>query len=297
MIVESVSALRASCDAARSGGATVGLVPTMGYLHEGHRSLMRAARRECDFVVTSIFVNPLQFGAGEDLDHYPRDLDADVAACRAEGIDAVFHPSAQEMFPDGSPATSVHVDGLTRDLCGRARPGHFEGVTTVVAKLLGLTGRCRAYFGRKDYQQLQVVRRMVADLELDAEIVGCPLVREPDGLALSSRNAYLDAAQRISATALSRVLREGAARVVAGARDATVLRDEMLDILGAEGIDPEYLEVRSALDLVRVDVLKGEVVIAIAARFGSTRLIDNVLLDCEREPPLIDLGVGGPDPS
>ena len=214
--VTTIAELRAACDAARARNERVGLVPTMGYLHEGHRSLMRAARATTDFVVTTIFVNPLQFGANEDLDRYPRDLDGDFAQCAEAGVDIVFVPSVAEMYPSGSPVTTVHVDGLTADLCGAARPTHFDGVTTVVAKLFAITGPCAAFFGRKDAQQLAVVSRMAADLNLPVEVVGCPIVREADGLALSSRNAYLTPAQREAALVLSSALaargRRGACR-------------------------------------------------------------------------------------
>ncbi len=164
--LETVADVRTACDDARATGARVGFVPTMGFLHEGHRSLMRAARRECDFVVVSIFVNPLQFGAGEDLDRYPRDLSGDLGQCDDEGVDVVFAPSSREMYPQGAPRTLVHVGGLTEGLCGAERPTHFDGVTTVVAKLFAIVGPCRAYFGRKDAQQLAVVRRMTLDLDL-----------------------------------------------------------------------------------------------------------------------------------
>src|SRR5919201_150183 len=185
--IETISELRAACDDARAGGRRVGLVPTMGFLHEGHRSLMRAARRDNDLVVVSIFVNPLQFGASEDLDRYPRDLAGDLAQRDHEGVDAVFTPSVAEMYPHGPSLTTVHVAQLTSDLCGAARPTHFDGVTTVVTKLFAIAGPCAAYFGRKDAQQLAVVTRMVDDLNLPVEIVGCPIVREADGLAMSSR--------------------------------------------------------------------------------------------------------------
>ena len=199
----SIAAVRAACAATRARGGTVGLVPTMGYFHEGHRSLMRAARAAHDLVVVSLFVNPTQFGPNEDLDAYPRDLVADAAAATDEGVDVLFTPTVAEMYPDGA-RTTVHVDALTEGLCGASRPGHFDGVTTIVAKLFAIVGECSAYFGRKDAQQLAVVRRMAADLDLPVTVVGCPIVREPDGLAMSSRNAYLSSDERQRATVLVR---------------------------------------------------------------------------------------------
>ena len=193
--VERIDDLRARCEDTRHRGGTVGLVPTMGFFHEGHRSLMRAARAHHDLVVTTIFVNPLQFGPTEDLDAYPRDLAGDAAAADAEGVDLLFTPSVAEMYPEPT-RTTVHVAGLTEGLCGAERPTHFDGVTTVVAKLFSIVGPCHAYFGRKDFQQLAVVTRMAADLDLPVRVVGCPLVREPDGLAMSSRNVRLDAGER-----------------------------------------------------------------------------------------------------
>src|SRR5690349_10375146 len=188
----------------------------MGFLHDGHRSLMRAARRDTDFVVVSIFVNPLQFGPNEDLDSYPRDRRGDLAQCEAEGIDVVFAPTAAEMYPAGEPRTTVHVAGLTEGLCGAARPTHFDGVTTVVAKLFAIVGPSRSYFGQKDAQQLAVITRMARDLNLPVEVIGCPLVREPDGLAMSSRNSYLSAEERAAALVLSRALTQAADAIRGG---------------------------------------------------------------------------------
>lgn len=291
-IVETVDAYRGRCDAARRRGATVGLVPTMGYLHEGHRSLIRAARAECDLVAVSIFVNPLQFGPGEDLDRYPRDLDGDLATCTAEAVDVVFAPTVAEMYPR-PPMTTVHVGGLTDDLCGRARPGHFDGVTTVVAKLFALTGPCRAYFGRKDAQQLAVVTRMAADLDFPVEVVGCPLVREPDGLAMSSRNAYLTPGERRVAPALFASLHSAASAVIAGERDPRAVAAIVREVVAAEPeIALEYVEVRDADELSVVDRLDGRVLLAVAARLGATRLIDNVQFSIAGGSVAVDLGTG-----
>lgn len=291
-LVETVDAYRDRCDAARRRAATVGLVPTMGYLHDGHRSLIRAARAECDFVAVSIFVNPLQFSPGEDLDRYPRDLDGDLVACTAEGVDVVFAPAVTEIYPR-PPKTTIHVEGLTDDLCGRARPGHFDGVATVVAKLFALTGPCRAYFGRKDAQQLAVVTRMAVDLNFPVDVIGCPLVREPDGLAMSSRNAYLTSSERRVAPALFASLRSAASAVVAGERDPGAVEAIVREAIAAEpAIALEYVEVRDAGELSVIDRLDGRVLLAVAARLGATRLIDSVQFSIAGESVAVDLGSG-----
>ena len=288
---ERIAELRAACETARHGGQTVGLVPTMGYFHEGHRSLMRAARAADDLVVVTIFVNPLQFGAHEDLDGYPRDLAGDTAAAEAEGVDALFTPSQAEMYPEPT-RTTVHVDGLTADLCGAARPTHFDGVTTVVAKLFSIVGPCTAYFGRKDAQQLAVVRRMAADLNLPVDIAACPLVREPDGLAMSSRNAYLSAEERRAATVLSSALRTAADAVGAGERDRVAITRLIEATVATEPLVAlEYGEVCRGTDLAVVDPIDGEMLIAIAAQVGRTRLIDNVTITIAGAEVTTDVGV------
>jgi pantoate--beta-alanine ligase len=292
LLVETIADLRRACDGARSRTGRVGLVPTMGSLHEGHRSLMRAAREECDLVVVTIFVNPLQFGAGEDLTTYPRDLSGDMAACEREGVDLVFAPAVAEMYPSGPPLTTVHVAGLTDDLCGASRPTHFDGVATVVTKLFAITGPCRAYFGRKDAQQLAVITRMAADLNLPVDVVGCPIVREADGLALSSRNAYLSREERRSALVLSRALERAASAVAAGERDAGALVDLVRGLVAREpAVDLEYAEARALPDLTRVHALDGEMLLALAARVGTTRLIDNVTFKIDGGDVTADLGV------
>ncbi|MGH8983220.1 MAG: pantoate--beta-alanine ligase [Acidimicrobiia bacterium] len=292
--LQRIGDLRATCEGVRRDGKTVGLVPTMGYFHEGHRFLMRAARATDDLVVVTIFVNPLQFGAGEDLDGYPRDLAGDSAAAEAEGVDVLFVPSVAEMYPEPT-RTTVHVDGLTAGLCGAARPTHFDGVTTVVAKLFSIVGACRSYLGRKDAQQLAVVRRMAADLDLPATVVGCPLVREPDGLAMSSRNAYLSAQEREASTVLYRALCAAADAVVAGERDpAVVIRGIESLVANEELVDHEYAEVRRADDLESVEHLDGEVLVAVAARVGNARLIDNVTITIAGAAVATDLGVMSP---
>jgi pantoate--beta-alanine ligase len=289
-LIETIPVLRDACDRARAVGGTVGLVPTMGFLHEGHRSLMRRARAETSFVVVTIFVNPLQFGPTEDLGRYPRDFDGDLAACEAEGVDVVFAPSVAEMYPRRS-ATTVHVAGLTDGLCGEHRRGHFDGVTTVVTKLFSIAGPCRAYFGRKDAQQVAVVTRMAADLDLPVEVLACPLVRESDGLALSSRNAYLAPADRAAAPVLFRALRAASEAVVAGERDAHALVTRVREVVATEpSVELEYAEVRDAESIAPVDRLDGEVLVALAARVGGTRLIDNVGISVVGSAVTVDLG-------
>jgi pantoate--beta-alanine ligase len=251
------------------------VVMTMGALHAGHVALIRRARKEVGtdgMVVVTIFVNPLQFGAGEDLNRYPRTLDADLRVCVDEGVDAVFAPSVDEMYPDGTPQVTVHPGPLGGELEGAVRPGHFAGVLTVVAKLMGLIAPSSAVFGEKDYQQLVLIRRMVTDLELGVTIVAEPTVREPDGLALSSRNAYLDERQRNQALALSAALRTGAAAGPSGAAAVRAAASAVLD--DADGVQLDYLEVR-APDLGPVPS-HGEARILLAARVGPTRLIDNM---------------------
>jgi pantoate--beta-alanine ligase len=292
-VVTTIAAMRVACDDARLRGDVVGVVPTMGYLHDGHRSLMRAARRDCGFVVVTIFVNPLQFGPAEDLDRYPRDLDGDLAACAAEGVDTVFAPDVDELYPQYPPVTTVRVAGLTDALCGARRPGHFDGVTTIVTKLLSIVGPCRAYFGRKDAQQLAVIKRLVADLDLAAHVVGCPLVREDDGLARSSRNAYLDAAQRAAATVIFAALRAGVDAVTSGERSARAVEAVVRGALDAEPLlRVDYVEVRDAATIAEVDTVTGAVLLAVAAFCGSTRLIDNVALLVDGERVDADLGIG-----
>jgi pantoate--beta-alanine ligase len=277
--VDKIADLRAACDTSRASGLRVGVVPTMGYLHEGHCSLMRVARADNDFVVVTIFINPLQFGADEDVDSYPRDLTSDLAQCEREGVDCVFTPTALEMYPTGAPLTTVHVDELTAGLCGEARPTHFDGVTTVVAKLFGIVGPCRAYFGRKDAQQVAVVTRMVGDLNLPVEIVGCPLVREADGLAISSRNAYLSAGERRVAPVLSRALHQAARAVADGERDSGAIVALVREIVATEPLVAlEYVEARDLARLTPVATIDGPVLLALAARVGTTRLIDNIEL-------------------
>lgn len=271
--------LRAALAVARADGQSIGLVPTMGCLHEGHLSLLRAARAECDFVVMSLFVNPTQFGPGEDLERYPRDERRDAELADDAGADLIYAPAVEEVYPDGF-STAVEVGGVTEVLCGdpaRRGPEHFRGVTTVVAKLFNAVQPDVAYFGQKDAQQVAAIRRMVRDLDFPIRIEALPIVREADGLAMSSRNAYLGSAERQQATALSRALRA----VERTAREATLEAglDAGLRELEKAGVEPEYLEARDAESLEPVAELDGRpVLIALAARVGPARLIDNVTI-------------------
>ena len=276
--VASSAELRAATDAARQRGAGVGFVPTMGALHPGHRSLLAAARAENDLVVASVFVNPLQFGPSEDLAAYPRDRGADLAVLAAEGVDLAFLPPDEEVWPV-PPDVRLAVGGLAERLEGLVRPGHLDGVATVVAKLLHLVGPSRAYFGQKDAQQLAVVRRMVADLAFPNQIVACPTVREPDGLAVSSRNAYLSPDERRRATALYRALQAGQAVFEAGERDPAAVEAAARDLLeGAPGVAPDYVALVDPVTFEPVKQAEPGQVLATAARVGRARLIDNVIL-------------------
>jgi pantoate--beta-alanine ligase len=274
--IETIAGLRTHLDRARSAGRAVGFVPTMGYLHAGHVSLMEAARADTDVVVASIFVNPLQFGEGEDLESYPRDLERDTELAAQAGVDVLFVPAASEMYPRPV-LTAVSVAEVSEPLEGASRPTHFAGVATVVAKLFSIVGPCRAYFGEKDYQQLAVVRRMASDLSLPVEVVGCPTFREPDGLAMSSRNAYLTAAERAVAPVVHRCLLAGRDRVLAGERDPATVRAAMVEVVGAEPLARlDYAEVVDADSLAEPDELEGELRLLAAVHLGRARLIDNM---------------------
>jgi pantoate--beta-alanine ligase len=275
--VETSAELRAALAAARSDGAAVGFVPTMGALHAGHRSLLAAARRETGFVVASVFVNPLQFGPTEDLATYPRDRDGDLAVLEADGVDLAFLPGEREVWP-APPEVRLRVGALGERLEGARRPGHLDGVATVVAKLLHLVGPSRAYFGQKDAQQLAVVRRMVADLAFPNEIVACPTVREPDGLAVSSRNAYLSAEERPRAAVLHRALEAGRTWWAAGERDPAAIEMAAYEVLAAPGVEVEYVALVEPDGFGQVQRAEPGHVLAVAARVGRTRLIDNVIL-------------------
>ena len=280
--VRGVAELRGELAPAKRAGRSVGLVPTMGAFHEGHLSLIRRARAECDVVVVSLFVNPAQFGPNDDLAAYPRNEAHDAALAEAEGVDVLFVPRAEEMYPQGF-SSAVEVGGITEVLCGdpgRRGPEHFRGVTTVVTKLFNMVGPDVAYFGQKDAQQALVIRKLVKDLDMPVRIAVLPTVREPDGLAMSSRNAYLDAGDRRRAAALSRALAAAEAAVAAGRREADDVLAAARAELDAAGIEPEYLELRSADDLSPAARVNGSTLLAVAARVGPARLIDNVVL-CE----------------
>jgi pantoate--beta-alanine ligase len=282
--VRTVAELRALLAPERRAGREIGLVPTMGYFHEGHLSLMRRARSETDVVVVSLFVNPAQFGAGEDLEAYPRDERRDERLAEAEGVDVLFVPAVEEVYPDGF-ATTVTVGDLTETLEGdEAQRGaeHFRGVTTVVTKLFNMAGPDVAYFGQKDAQQALVIRKLVRDLDIPVRIEVCPTVRDADGLALSSRNAYLSGEERQRALALNRALRAAEAVVAGGTLDAAAVVKAARDELDRAGVEPDYLQLRSATDLSPVERVNGSTLLAVAARVGRARLIDNAILGGEK---------------
>jgi pantoate--beta-alanine ligase len=289
-VVESTEGFREACEKARDGGNIVGFVPTMGALHRGHARLLRTARRECGFVALSIFVNPLQFNRRHDLATYPRTLDDDLTMAASLGVDLVFAPAEDEMYPGGRPEVTVDPGTLGERLEGTARPGHFRGVLTVVTKLLNLVGPCRAYFGEKDAQQLELVRRVVRSLDLPATVVSCPTEREPDGLAISSRNALLSTQQRQAAPVLFEALSDAATRARAGERNADILKAEIARLVGAEPLakldyvaivdDATWEEVREIPHPHPSRAL-------VAAYFGDVRLIDNVSLPtCQPAPTM-----------
>ncbi len=278
-ITEDIPATQTACGAARAGGKTIGFVPTMGALHAGHASLIRAARRETGFVAVSLFVNPTQFGPKEDLSRYPRPYADDVACCEAEGVDLLFHPAPAVMYPPGF-RTHVEVEGWQDVLCGGSRPGHFRGVATVVLKLFNIVQPDVAYFGQKDAQQARVLQQMVRDLNVPVRLAVCPIVREPDGLALSSRNRYLDPQQRSRAVVLHQVLEEIRTRIAAGARQAAPLLHLAREQIGSTpGARIDYAAIVDYETLQPLDTLAGSVLVALAVYFGTTRLIDNLLVD------------------
>jgi pantoate--beta-alanine ligase len=278
LLLTEIDATRQWVRQRQRAGETVGVVPTMGALHAGHLSLAEAARRDCDRVIATVFVNPTQFSPTEDFQRYPRDLEADAAKLGGVGVDAVFAPSVAEMYPP-SASTSIDVGPVARPFEGAIRPTHFAGVATVVAKLFLIAPADRAYFGQKDYQQTVVVRRMVADLNLPIEVVICPTVREPDGLAMSSRNAYLSAEDRQRALCLSRGLRESERLYAAGERDASTLRDAIRGVVATTpGVELQYVAVLRDATMNEVEIVDAPAVIAVAALVGQTRLIDNIRL-------------------
>jgi pantoate--beta-alanine ligase len=280
-VVDSVAGCRALLDQARGAGRVVGLVPTMGALHDGHTSLVARARAECDLVAVSIFVNPLQFGDPEDIARYPRTIERDLEVCAAAGVDVVFVPGVPEMYPSwpDPPSTTVSVRGVSEGWEGASRPGHFDGVATVVTKLFTIAGPCRAYFGLKDFQQLAVVRRLARELSLPVEVVGCAIVREADGLALSSRNVRLSGSERAAATALSRALAAGRSALAGGERSAAAVARAMRAVVDAEPLVAlDYAAVVDADTLLAVEAVPadvGSLRLLVAAQVGPVRLIDN----------------------
>jgi pantoate--beta-alanine ligase len=287
----SLGEYRSACDELRRQGQRLGLVPTLGALHHAHQALMRAARGAADRVAVTIFVNPTQFGPNEDFQRYPRDLEADLAVCEAAGVDLVFAPGVPEIYPPGE-ATRVRVSGLTDNWCGKSRPGHFEGVATVVTKLFAASGPCAAVFGRKDYQQLQVVKRLTADLLLPVTIIEHPTQRDADGLATSSRNRYLSASERARALALPRMLAAVGGAFEAGERSAERLAAVVASSLAGAELELEYaalVDSRALTPIARGEIAPGQAAVLVAARVGSTRLIDNTLLGADA-PPVVDPG-------
>ncbi|HAG10651.1 MAG TPA: pantoate--beta-alanine ligase [Desulfotomaculum sp.] len=278
LIHQTVEEIRQTVKSARSRGLTIGFVPTMGYFHEGHLVLMREAKKFCDFVIVSIFVNPMQFGPREDFARYPRDLERDLDLAEKAHVDAVFSPTAEEMYPAGF-STAVEVEGITESLCGLSRPGHFKGVTTVVAKLFNIVSPDKAFFGQKDAQQSLVIKRMVRDLQMPLEVVVVPTVREDDGLAMSSRNVFLNSAERKASLCLKESL-ETAGRIVAGGEldISKILNAVRKNITDEPLAEIDYVEILSLPDLKPVANLSGPVLLAMAVRFGKTRLIDNTVL-------------------
>ena len=277
-IVSTVEQVREEVKKWRQQGLTVGLVPTMGYLHEGHKSLIDKAVAQNDKVVVSVFVNPIQFGPTEDLAPYPRDLERDAALCEDAGAALIFHPEKEDMYFDDF-CTYIDMDGLTKGLCGKTRPIHFRGVCTVVGKLFNIVHPDRAYFGQKDAQQLAVVRRMVRDLNFDLEIVGCPIIREEDGLAKSSRNTYLSEEERKAAVILHKGLVKGEEMVSAGEKDVKKVLDAITEIIESEPLARiDYVEAVDFDNIETIDTIEGSVLVAVAVYIGKTRLIDNFIV-------------------
>lgn len=278
IIATTIAQVRAQVKEWRAQGLTVGLVPTMGYLHEGHLSLLQAATAQCDRAVASVFVNPTQFGPNEDFDAYPRDFDRDCALLEQGGCAMVFHPEPEELYPEGFCTYVENQSDMSKALCGKTRPIHFRGVCTVVSKLLNIVTPDRAYFGQKDAQQLSIIRRMVLDLSMDVEIVGCPIIREEDGLAKSSRNVYLSPEERTAALCLSRAVKLGQEQAAAGERDARKITAAMTALIEAEPLAKiDYVSAVDAATLAPVDALDRPVLVALAVYVGKTRLIDNFI--------------------
>lgn len=281
-IIETVEDMQARAEELRLAGKVLALVPTMGFLHEGHLELMRVGRKQADILMISIFVNPTQFGPNEDYEKYPRDTEGDLAKARSVGVDIVYFPNAGEMYPEGH-QTNVSVQKVTKHLCGLSRPGHFDGVTTVVAKLFNATKPHLAIFGQKDYQQLTVISRMVQDLNMDIQIVGIPTVREPDGLAMSSRNSYLNPEERKSALCLKKSLDLAEVLFRQGETNAETIKKSIEElVLSHPHTRIDYINICDPTTLEDIETLKGETLLALAVMVGKTRLIDNAVIGRER---------------
>ncbi|MCQ4795189.1 pantoate--beta-alanine ligase [Anaerofustis stercorihominis] len=279
-LVHKIEEVRSIVRSWKKEGLSVGLVPTMGYLHEGHQSLIKKAVEENDRVVVSIFVNPMQFGENEDLETYPRDLNKDSKLCEETGADLIFNPEAQEMYEKGF-CSYVDMNGLTTELCGKSRPIHFRGVMTVVTKLFNIVTPNKAYFGMKDAQQLCVIKRMVKDLNMDIDIVGCPIIREKDGLAKSSRNTYLSEEERNAALILYKTISLGKELLISGERDVSILLDKMKENISKEQLAKiDYVEAVDLETVEKIDKIQGKVLVAMAVYIGKTRLIDNFTFEC-----------------
>lgn len=279
-LVHKIEEVRSIVSSWKKEGLSVGLVPTMGYLHEGHQSLIKKAVEENDRVVVSIFVNPMQFGENEDLETYPRDLNKDSKLCDETGADLIFNPEPEEMYQEGF-CSYVDMNGLTTELCGKSRPIHFRGVMTVVTKLFNIVTPDRAYFGMKDAQQLCVIKRMVKDLNMDIDVIGCPIIREKDGLAKSSRNTYLNKEERKAALILYKTISLGKDLLVSGERDVNTIINKMKDNINKEPLAKiDYVEAVDLETVEKIDVIKGKVLIAMAVYIGKTRLIDNFTFEC-----------------
>lgn len=278
-IVTTVEEMKKIVREHKKEGLVIGLVPTMGYLHEGHLTLMREARKKCDLVVVSIFVNPIQFGVNEDYDQYPRDLERDSKLAETAGVNLIFAPTVKEMYPKNF-QTFVEVEDITKELCGAKRPGHFRGVTTVVNKLFNIVQADYAFFGQKDAQQVLVIKKMVDDLNLNLEIVMVPIVREADGLALSSRNKYLSSEERLAALVLSRSLRKAEEVILSGEKDSSKVISMIAEAIDNESLAKvDYIEIKSWPDLSPVVEINGQVLVALAVYIGNTRLIDNIVVE------------------
>ncbi|GAA0784790.1 pantoate--beta-alanine ligase [Hathewaya limosa] len=277
--IKNIKDLRIEIDMWKKAGLSIGLVPTMGFLHEGHKSLIQRAVKENDKVVVSIFVNPIQFGPNEDYDKYPRDIEKDSKLCTDAGASLIFNPEVEEMYPDKNPLTFVNVENITNCLCGAKRPGHFQGVCTIVSKLFNIVAPNKAYFGEKDAQQLSVIKQMVKDLNFPIEIIGCPIVREKDGLAKSSRNTYLSIKERQAALILSKSLKKAKIAIANGEKNTIILKNLIIDNLISEPLARiDYVEIVDFNLMCEIDTLNKESLIAIAVYIGKTRLIDNIII-------------------